>query len=360
MRILTTDRRPRELRLARLAGMPSVRSYAILLGLTLALAGAGCGGNATTSTHGKARARRTGTWSTRGRPAPSQPVHLTYRELYSLPAPLQDPAAADLGNGRFVLLGGLDAADTSSAGVIVADLRGPLRQSSLPGAQHDAQAAALTGNVYVFGGGQFTQYDHILKFDPALDAIGAAGTLPTAASDVAVTESGGTAYIVGGFDGTNSLDTIVAWRPGTVARVVAHLPVALRYAAVAGTSGGQVLIIGGSTPSGASDAIFRFDPVSAGVRQIGRLPNPITHAGAATLGSTVYLVGGRGDLLDAQSSSVWSIDPVTGAVRPAGQLPQPLSDAGVLATGGAIIVAGGRSTTATQGAVGELVPASSG
>lgn len=354
------DTRLRRRRLARLGCMSAVRSYVVLGASALAFAGTGCAGSGTNSAHRTAHAPRTGTAGARHVTAPSQPVNLTYRSLFSLPAPLQDPAAADLGNGRFVLLGGLDAADTSRAGVIVADLGGPLRQASLPGAQHDAQAATLEGSVYVFGGGQYVQYDHILRFDPGSDVVTAAGTLPTAASDVAVTESGGTAYIVGGFDGSSSLDTIVAWRPGQAARVAAHMPLALRYAAVTATSGGDVLIIGGQTPSGASDAIFRFDPLTGAVQEIGRLPQPITHGGAAALGSAVYLVGGRGDALDSQSANVWSIDPTTGAVRPAGHLPQPLSDAGVLASGDAIIVAGGHSTTSTQSAVGELVPARAG
>jgi hypothetical protein len=49
---------------------------------------------------------------------------------------------------------------------------------------------------------------------------------------------GGTAYVVGGYTGSRWLDTIVAWRPGLPARVVAHLPFPLRYAAVA-TEGGR-------------------------------------------------------------------------------------------------------------------------
>ena len=35
---------------------------------------------------------------------------------------------------------------------------------------------------------------------------------------------GGTAYVVGGYTGAQWLDTIVAWRPGTRARIVARLP----------------------------------------------------------------------------------------------------------------------------------------
>ena len=317
--------------------------------MALTVAACGSSGQTTSSVHRTAK--------TTARPVKPLSVKLAYRPLFSLPAAVQDPAIAALPGGRFVLLGGIDAADTSTANVTVADLRGPQRSASLPNAQHDAQAAARSGQIYVFGGGQFSQYDHILRFDPASGSVTTAGSLPSAESDVAVTQLGGTAYIVGGFDGTNSLDTIVAWTPGGGARVVAHLPVALRYAAVA-SAGGAVLIIGGSTPTGASDAVYRFDPASARVRQLGRMPQPITHAGAAAIGQTVYVVGGRGDSLDARSAAVWAIDPLTGRVRSAGRLPQPTSDAGVVSLGNAIVVAGGKTAAGTQSGVGELVPVS--
>ena len=171
------------------------------------------------------------------------------------------PASVVLGGGRFVLLGGLDAADSSSAAIELADRDRVLHTASLPLAQHDAQGAQLYGLVYVFGGGSLSELDHIISFDPARGVVRTVGSLPAAQSDVAVTASRGTAYVVGGYDGTNWLDTILAWRPGSAARVVAHLPVGLRYAA-ASTVDGQVLIIGGSTPTGASDAVYRFDPAT--------------------------------------------------------------------------------------------------
>jgi len=90
--------------------------------------------------------------------------------------------------------------------------------------------------------------------------------------------------------------------------------------------------------------------------QIGRLPQPLTHAAAATLGSFVYVVGGRGDNLGSQTAAVWSIDPVTGAVRRAGRLREPLSDTAAVAVGGSIVVAGGLSPTGTVAGVSELTP----
>lgn len=330
---------------------------ALLSAIALALASAGCGGGGSTTT-GSSRSARTHGHSSTGvgtKPAPASPAQLTYHPLYSLPAPLRDPASAVLGGGRFALVGGLDAADTSSAGIELADLHGVLHTASLPLAQHDAQGAQLAGMVYVFGGGSLSELDHIISIDPARGVVRNVGTLPKAQSDVAVTAYAGTAYVVGGYDGTNWLDTILAWRPGSSARVVAHLPVGLRYASASSVDG-QVLIIGGSTPNGASNAIYRFDPATRRVRQIGRLPEPITHAGAATLGSYVYLVGGRGDNLGSQTASVWSINPLTGAVRRAGRLPKPLSDTGVMSIGAALAVVGGLSPTSTEAGVGELVP----
>ena len=289
--------------------------------------------------------------------APPPPVRLVYRHLFSLAAPLRDPASALIPGGRFVFLGGLDAADSSTAGIELANVHGTLRTFRLPLAQHDAQAAALGRRVYVFGGGSFSELDHIVSLDPATGAVITVGQLPRAQSDVAVAALGGTAYIVGGYDGTNWLNTILAWRPGSRVRVVGHLPVGLRYSAVSAVDG-RLLVIGGSTPTVASDAIYSFDPATGTVRKIGRLRHPITHASAAALGSTVYLIGGRGDLLNAQTAAVWAIDPQTGAVRSAGRLPQALSDTGTLTVSDAIVVAGGLDAAGgTSSAVGEFVPA---
>jgi hypothetical protein len=329
----------------------------MLSALAVALAGTGCGGSASTSAGSGRRAAVNSHGSkTVGHKAPTaRPASLAYRSLYSLRAPLRDPAGAVLGGGRFVLVGGLDASDSSSAGIELADLHRVLQTASLPLAQHDAQGAQLDGMVYVFGGGSFSELDHIISFNPAGGVVTTVGALPHAQSDVAVTALGATAYVVGGYDGTNWLDTILAWRPGSRVRVVGHLPVGLRYSAAA-TVDGLVLIIGGSAPDGASNAIYRFDPATGRVAQIGRLPEPITHAGAATLGSFVYLVGGRGNSLGSQTANVWSIDPHTGAVGRAGRLPEPRSDTGVLSIDGGIVVVGGLSPAGTLAGVGQLVP----
>jgi N-acetylneuraminic acid mutarotase len=199
--------------------------------------------------------------------------------------------------------------------------------------------------VYVFGGGGLKSFDHILRFDPASGRVAQVGRLPTLASDVAVATIGQTAYVVGGYDDTNALDSIVAWTPGKTATVVAHLPVGLRYAAATAV-GNRLIIAGGAHNAVATRSILSFDPATGKVTVLGRLPAPVSHASAITIGSRVYLIGGRrSGTATSQTSQVVAIDPVSGRARPAGHLPRPTSDAAVVTTGGAAIVAGGRSPT---------------
>ncbi len=81
------------------------------------------------------------------------PVTLRERPTGSLGTPVQDAAAVALGGGRAMLLGGLTAADTSRAEVVVATASGDRAAGALPVAVHDTAAVRLGGAVYVFGGG---------------------------------------------------------------------------------------------------------------------------------------------------------------------------------------------------------------
>ncbi|MEA2441351.1 MAG: hypothetical protein QOH76_2775 [Thermoleophilaceae bacterium] len=272
--------------------------------------------------------------------APAAPPALVARPAGSLPAPVQAPAAAPVAGDRFLLIGGLDSSFASASGVVLAGGAGAAREvGRLPIAVHDAAAARAPSGAYFFGGGEPSK-DAILEVT-AGGRVREAGTLPEPASDVAAAAVGGSYYVVGGYTGTQPLDTIVEWHPGGKARVVGHMPVALRYAAVA-AAGGKVLIAGGSVDTTASRSVYVFDPAAATVRRIARLPRPLTHASAATLGDTVYVIGGRGAAQGTQTRRILAIDPGSGRVRKAGRLPRGLSDAGVAAVPGAILLAGGR------------------
>jgi N-acetylneuraminic acid mutarotase len=280
---------------------------------------------------------------------------VTTAHIGTLPAAIQDAAVATLPDGRIVLLGGLDSAQTSTDGVGILRGGSTTLHGTLSTPQHDAEAAALGSSIYVFGGGQLSSYDHILRYDPVGGSTSQVGTLPTPASDVAVASIGNTAYVVGGYTGSTFLDTIVAWTAGGGPRVVAHLPTGLRYAAVA-AAGSRIIIAGGTLIGGPSDQILSFDPARGSVTRLGRLPVPLTHASGAFIDGRVVVVGGRRQLSGDQTTAILAIDPQTGSVTTIGQLPQPLSDAAVALSGGRIIVAGGDGGNGPQTAILALTP----
>src|SRR5438046_4571725 len=65
------------------------------------------------------------------------PVRLSPVDAGSLPAPVQDAAAAPYGGGA-VLIGGLTAADVSTDQIVVATRAGARVVGRLPGAFHDS------------------------------------------------------------------------------------------------------------------------------------------------------------------------------------------------------------------------------
>lgn len=328
--------------------MPAARGISAFA-CVVALAACGGSGAPSTSTHSPAGTQH-------HNPATRPALRgLTVSHLGTLPAAVQDPAVAALPDGRVALLGGLDSSQSSTDAVTVLDGGSSTPHGTLPNAQHDAQAAALGSSVYVFGGGQFSEYDHILRYDPATATTAPAGALPTPASDVAVTWIGNTAYIVGGYTGTSFLDTILAWSPGGAPRVVAHLPAGVRYAAAA-PANGKVIIVGGTLTGGPSDQILSFDPASGTVSPLGHLPVPLTHASAAFIDGRIIVVGGRRQLDGDQTTAVLAINPRTGAVAVAGRLPEPLSDAAVAASRGRIVVAGGDDGNGPQSSILALTP----
>jgi YVTN family beta-propeller protein len=283
-------------------------------------------------------------------------VALATRRAGRLASPIQDAAIA-AGGHQAVLLGGLTAGDTSADAITRVRWSGSRAAGVLPGGLHDSAAVWLSGAAYLFGGGNGArQLDQILRIDAARGRARLVGRLPAPSSDQAAAAIGGTAYVVGGYTGTRWLNTIVAWRPGSGARIVAHLPSPLRYAAVTAADG-RLVIAGGSLPSGgASSAVLEYTPSSGRLLRLGRLPAPTTHAAAASIGGIAYVIGGRGALLGTPTRRIVAVDPLTTRVRPAGRLRTPLSDAAATALGGRILVAGGRSGGRTEASLLQLTP----
>ena len=283
-------------------------------------------------------------------------LRITDHPAGELGAPVQDAVGAALPGGRLLLAGGLTAADTSTAAILVTSGGTNRVVGQLPVAVHDAAAVRLGSGVFVFGGGDGTaQHDEIVRIDPATGHTSQVGRLPASSSDQAAAGVGRYAYIVGGYTGTAWLDTIVRWRPGVAARVIAHLPTALRYAAVTAV-GNRLLVAGGSLPNGtASSAVYLVSLPAGKVRLLGRLPAPTTHAAAATLDGLAIVIGGRSASLDTPTRRIVAVDPVTGRIRQAGLLRVARSDLFATGGNGRILLAGGRGTAGTVATLDTLV-----
>jgi N-acetylneuraminic acid mutarotase len=121
--------------------------------------------------------------------------------------------------------------------------------------------------------------------------------LPQPVRYPAVAAHGSDVYVFGGllsggeYNGTFTNDIQRIHLPTGTATIVGHLPVALAHAMGAALDG-QLLVIGGSTPTTTSAAVYRFDPATNTSSHVATLPAPLTDAAVATIGNSTYLLDG--------------------------------------------------------------------
>jgi outer membrane protein assembly factor BamB len=257
---------------------------------------------------------------------------------YRLPAPVQREVAVAAG-GRVLIAGGLDAADRSTSGVFRLDpSSGHLTSlGSMPQAFHDATGALLGQRLFVFGGGAAQSSASVQQFDLRTRRGAIASHLPHALSDLSSATVGNSVYLVGGYDGRIPRREIYRTSDGRHFALAGRLPVGLRYAAVAAV-GTSLVVAGGISSSGATKAVYAFDPASGRSRLLGWLPDAIGHASAVTLGGTVYVIGGA----DANGTvgDVTAINVGNGTIKPVPAVAR-VSDAAAVVLGVRALIIGG-------------------
>ena len=315
-------RRARRRRLILLTGVAAL----LLVGVVFALAGGGGAGSASTPQSKLVTVARTS-------PDP-------------LPAPISGEAVVATKKGPLII-GGLDSASNSASGVFLLDqASGELSEvGSLTGPLHDAAAAAVGDRVLVFGGGTETSTDAVqaLAAPAGIVAPGTTaetvGHLPTVRSDLSAVTIGSTAYLLGGYDGTKPIDSVLATSDGSSFTEVAQLPQPARYLAVA-TLAGRIYAFGGETGSGsAGDAIQEVNPKAGTARVIGHLPEAVSHASALALGGSIYVLGGEDG--SSPTARIWRFVPGSKKVTPVGKLPRPTAGGGAAAIGSSGYLIGG-------------------
>ncbi|HVC07692.1 MAG TPA: hypothetical protein VND98_08945, partial [Solirubrobacterales bacterium] len=249
--------------------------------------------------------------------------------------------------GGPLILGGLDSTAASVSGVFQLDARtGKLHEAgALSAPLHDAAAAAIGGQVLVFGGGSALSTDAVQAL-PAPSGTVSSGTtahqvglLPSVRSDLSAVTIGASAYVLGGYDGSKPTDSVLQTTDGKSFSQIAVLPAPARYMAVAALSG-RIYAFGGETGSGgASAAIQEVNPRARSARVIGHLPHGLSHASAVVIGGRIFILGG--DVNGSASDGIWRFDPSSGSVLPAGRLPLPVADGAAATAGSTAYLLGG-------------------
>ena len=283
-----------------------------------------------------------GTASSPNKEEPPAPRPLKLRvetSPHRLPAPVSGEAVVPEAKGLLVI-GGLDRSGASIDSVLRLD--GESGSTSTAGTLsqplHDAAAAALPGGVLVFGGGSTTTIADVERLVPG-QAGEVVGRLPVARSDLSAVTVGDRAYVLGGYDGRETVGAILQTSDGTKIKTIARLPVPVRYPAVV-ARGSKVYAFGGEESSGAdTTTIQMLDTTTGRVSVVGHLPGPLAHASAIELDGRIYVIGGRLD--GSTTDQVLRFDPARGTAAPAGRLPSPVQNAAAGVVGGVGYLIGG-------------------
>lgn len=249
--------------------------------------------------------------------------------------------------GTVLVAGGLVAGDQSTAQVLRVDLVhsdvSPV--SALPVPVHDVAGGLAGTTPLVVGGGNATEQDVVQALHG--DSWSVVGHLPTTRSDLSVVQQGSRALVIGGYDGVHVPTTILGLAADGSSRPVGSLAQGVRYAATA-RAGHTAYVFGGEVLGRELDAVQAVDLRTGRTSVVARLPVPLGHAMAATVGSRILLMGGRVSP-DQQTDAMWWFDPATGHFRRAGTLPHVLSDAGVASYGHRVWLLGGEDPLVTAG-----------
>jgi hypothetical protein len=282
-------------------------------------------------------------------------------EPWQLNSPVSRQAVVTNGTGLTVLGGVTPSGSSLSAVSTIAPAAGTIATAGrLANPVHDAASVTLGRSTYVFGGGSPDTFAAVQSIaSPAIPpGSGGAGAvvaqLPQPRSDltVATISAGGgshastTAYLVGGYDGTNYLPGVLATSNGTHFTTVANLPVPVRYPAVV-ASGGKIYAFGGETRSSGAEVtatsdVQMIDPATGKATVVGHLPQALYGAAAFLINGTIYVAGGQapGGITLTQ---ITAFLPAGGKVLHAGLLPQ------------AVAFAGSATVGSGRGAIGYLV-----
>jgi N-acetylneuraminic acid mutarotase len=260
---------------------------------------------------------------------------------WRLPYPVAREAVIDMGHGSVILAGGLLPGDLSTNRALHLDLESGVGRllPKLAVPVHDTAGGRVAGSPTVVGGGNATEQSVVQSLRRR--RWRRVGSLPTTRSDLGVVDWRQHAYVIGGYDGASVPTAILRLSRGTAPHSIGSLRHGVRYAAMARVRS-HVYVFGGEVDGHELNTVQQVDLTTGRTRPAGRLPTPLGHAVAVTLGDRVLLMGGR-TTPSRQTDAMWWFRPATRRFRRAGRLPYPLSDTAVATNGQDIWLLGGET-----------------
>jgi hypothetical protein len=245
-----------------------------------------------------------------------------------------------------LLAGGLVAGDASTAEATRIDLHTGRLTTLAPLAVpvHDVAGGLAGGVPLVIGGGNATEQDVVQARRGSRWQV--VGHLPTTRSDLSAVTDGAALLAIGGYDGSGTPTAVLRIDRAGAPHPFGRLLTGVRYAATA-VAGHTAYVFGGEVLGHELGGVQAVDLRTGHTRTVGRLPVPVGHAMAASVGDRILLMGGR-VAPDRQTARMWWFDPATSRFTAAGALPVPLSDAAVAPSGHRVWLLGGEDPSVTD------------
>lgn len=232
----------------------------------------------------------------------------------------------------------------------------------MPTKRTEAAAAAVDGKVYVVGGFEKPGLGNVLNFaitpsvemyDPVTDRWASKAPMPAGLHHVGIGVAAGRLYVIGGYrksglSAWSPVATVYAYDPTTDTWIErASMPTA-RGALAVTESEGKLYAIGGYDRKANNAQVEVYDPVRNIWTTVASLPTPRDHLAAVTVAGKIYAVGGRIDGDYHRNLAVMEqYDPATDRWMRVSDLPTARSGITAAVAGGRIYVFGGEGAVGT-------------
>ena len=238
------------------------------------------------------------------------PLPGTWTTLAPAPTKRTEVTAAVLGGKIYVLGGFAEPSLGNLLGMTITDrvevydpsTNAWTARAPLPVGLHHA-AAAVTGNrLYVIGGyrqallSAWHPVATVYIYDPEKDAWTERSPMPTPRGALAVAESGGKLYAIGGYDGERNRAEVEVYDPaGNAWTAAAPLPTPRDHLAAATVSGTIFAIGGRMNQSYARNlpTVEAYDPAGDRWTKGADLPTARSGITAGVIRGTIYVLGGE-------------------------------------------------------------------